>query len=149
MTSNMNEQSSVSYPGESATAAEVSSLADEYRLAALLLLESGRPKEPKSRAPFRMVAIHAVELYLNAFLLSSGHNAGQVRGLQHNLAARADLAVELGLVLRKRTREHLHTMSQSREFLVTRYVPSGTSLSEINRLQATLAEVAQKVSAAI
>lgn len=96
-----------------------------------------------------MVAIHAVELYLNAFLLRSGHSAGQVRGLQHNLVARADLAVQLGLVLRKRTREHLHAMSQSREFLVTRYVPSGTSLSEINRLQATVEEVAQKVSAAI
>ncbi len=146
---NMNDQSSVSYPGESATPAEVSSLADEYRLAALLLLENGRPKEPKSRAPFRMVAIHAVELYLNAFLLHSGHDAAQIRGFQHNLAARADLAVELGLALRKRTHEHLHTMSQSREFLITRYAPSVTSLSEINRLQATLAEVAQKVSAII
>ena len=96
-----------------------------------------------------MVAIHAVEFYLNAFLFRSGHSAGQVRGLQHNLAARADLAVQIGMVLRKRTREHLHAMSQSREFLVTRYVPRGTSLSQINRLQATLSEVAQKVSAAI
>lgn len=145
----MNDQSSISYPGESATPAEPSSLADEYRLAALLLLENRRPKEPKSRTPFRMVAIHAIELYLNAFLLHSGHDAAQIRGFQHNLAARADLAVELGLALRKRTHEHMHTMSQSREFLITRYVPSGTSLSEINRLQATLAEVAQKVSAII
>ncbi|WP_255407931.1 hypothetical protein [Erythrobacter sp. SAORIC-644] len=40
-------------------------------------------------------------------------------------------------------------MSQSRELLVTRFVPNGTSLLEINRLQATLEEVAQKVSAAI
>ena len=109
----------------------------------------GAPRSAKSRAPFRMVAIHAIELYLNALLLHSGHDAAQIRGLQHNLAARADLAVELGLALRKRTHEHLHTMSQSREFLITRYVPSGTSLSEINRLQATLAEVAQKVSAII
>ena len=141
----MTDQAIVCYPGETATAAEVAALANEYRIAAQLLVQNGRPGEPRSRAPFRMVAIHAVELYLNAFLLRSG----QVRGLQHNLAARADLAVQLGLVLRKRTREHLHAMSQSREFLVTRYVPSGTSLSEINRLQATLTEVAQKVSAAI
>ena len=145
----MNDLTPVNYPGETATPAGVISLANEYRMAAVLLLQNGRPKEPQSRAPFRMVAIHAIELYLNAFLLQSGHSAGYVRGLQHNLAARADLAVELGLVLRKRTREHLHAMSQSREFLVTRYVPSGTSLSEINRLQATLTEVAQKVSAAI
>lgn len=145
----MTGHSTACYPGEAATAAEVVALADEYRIAAQLLVQNGRPGEPRSRAPFRMVAIHAVELYLNAFLLRSGRTAGQVRGLQHNLAARADLAVALGLVLRKRTREHLHTMSQSREFLVTRYVPSGTSLSEINRLQATLAEVAQKVTAAI
>lgn len=67
-----------------------------------------------------MVAIHAIELYLNAFLLHSGHDAAQIREFRHNLAARADLAVELGLALRKRTREHLHTMSQSREFLITR-----------------------------
>lgn len=145
----MNDQAITCYPGEGATAAEMVALADEYRIAAQFLVQNGRPKVPSSRAPFRMVAIHAVELYLNAFLLRSGHSAGQVRGLQHNLAARADLAVQIGLVLRKRTREHLHAMSQSREFLVTRYVPGGTSLSEINRLQATLTEVAQKVSAAI
>ena len=145
----MTDQAIVCYPGEAATAAEVVALANEYRIAAQLLVQNGRPGEARSRAPFRMVAIHAVELYLNAFLLRSGHSAGEVRGLQHNLAARADLAVEVGLVLRKRTREHLHAMSQSREFLVTRYVPSGTSLSEINRLQATLTEVAQKVSGAI
>ena len=145
----MNDEAIAFYPGEAATPAEVVAIADEYRFAAQLLVQNGRPGEPRSRAPFRMVAIHAVELYINAFLLQSGHRAGQVRGLQHNLAARADLAVERGLVLRKRTREHLHSMSQSREFLVTRYVPSGTSLSEINRLRATLTEVAQKVSAAI
>ncbi|WP_234003073.1 hypothetical protein [Erythrobacter sp. SAORIC-644] len=145
----MNDEAIASYPGEAATPAEVVALADEYRFAAQVLVQNGRPGEPRSRAPFRMVAIHAVELYLNAFLLQSSYSAGQVRGLQHNLAARADLAVERGLVLRKRTREHLHSMSLSREFLVTRYVPSGTSLSEINRLQATLTEVAQKVSAAI
>ena len=86
-----------------ATPVEVVALADEYRLSASLLLQNGRPREPRSRAPFRMVAIHAVELYLNAFLLHSGHAAGQVRGLQHNLAARADLACEFGLSLRKRT----------------------------------------------
>lgn len=145
----MTDQAIVCYPGEAANAAEVVALANEYRIAAHLLVQNGRSGEPRSRAPFRMVAIHAVELYLNAFLLQSGHSAGYVRGLQHNLAARADLAVQLGLVLRKRTREHLHAMSQSREFLVTRYVPSGTSLSEINRMQATLTEVAQKLSAAI
>ncbi|ARU16671.1 hypothetical protein A9D14_11405 [Croceicoccus marinus] len=145
----MNDQAIALYPGGAATPAEVVALADEYRFAAQLLVQNGRPGEPRSRAPFRMVAIHAVELYLNAFLLQSGHSAGQVRGLQHNLAARAELAVERGLVLRKRTREHLHSMSQSREFLLTRYVPSSTSLSEINRLQATLTEVAQKVSGAI
>ena len=145
----MDEQATARYPGETATPAEVVLLADEYRMAALLLLQNGRPREPKSRAPFRVVAIHAIELYLNGFLLHTGHDAAQIRGFQHDLAARADLAVELGLALRKRTHAHLHTMSQSREFLITRYVPSGTSLSEVNRLQATLAEVAQKVLAII
>ncbi|MCA0890011.1 hypothetical protein [Qipengyuania flava] len=111
----MTDQAIVCYPGETATATEVVALADEYRFAAQLLVQNGRPKQPRSRAPFRMVAIHAVELYLNAFLLQSGHSAGQVRGLQHNLAARADLAVDRGLVLRKRTSDRGIAVMDSRE----------------------------------
>ncbi|OPH82901.1 hypothetical protein [Nitrobacter vulgaris] len=138
------------YPGELATPDQVRRLADEYRKAAHHLLGLGRKGEPLSRAPFRFAAIHAVELYLNAFLLQQGQDAALVRGLQHNLAARTDLALQKGLVLRQRTVAHLHSMATNREYLVMRYGPETTATaSQVNRLSATLDEVAAKVTTAI
>lgn len=60
------------YPGSRASAAEIFALAEEYRLAAEGLMLNGRPRGPISRAPARLCAIHAIELYLNAFLLAGG-----------------------------------------------------------------------------
>ena len=118
----------------------------EYHEAAQLLATRGRRGQPMSRAPYRLAAIHAVELYLNAFLLHSGLDHGRVRGLQHDLAARTDLSVKCGLLLRKRTATHLRTMAAAREYLVSRYGPElSSSLSQLNRLSATLSEVAGKV----
>jgi hypothetical protein len=98
---------------------------------------------------FGLTAIHAVELYLNAFLLRHGHSPSQVRKLQHDLLARAELAIAGGLTLRKRTAEHLRSLSAGREYLVSRYAPElAETMSQINRLAATLDEVANKVSKA-
>jgi hypothetical protein len=54
--------------------------------------------------------------------------------------------VDHGLILRKLTLAHLVRMTEDREYLVSRYGPelSGT-LSESNRLMATLNEIAKKV----
>ena len=134
------------YPGDDATPSQVLALADEYRKAAETLLPTGRPGEPLSRAPFRMVAIHAIELYLNALMLSRGLPAAKVRGFQHNLAPRA-LFARTKLSLRDDTIRHLFAISDSREYQVSRYgaeVPS--PLSELNRLAATLTEVGDKVT---
>lgn len=110
----------------------------------------GRKGEPLSRAPFRFTAIHAIELYLNAFLLQRGEDAAVVRGLQHNLTAKTDLAVQKGLVLRRRTVTHLHSMAANREYLAMRFGPETiTTALQVNRLSATLDEVAAKVSNAI
>jgi hypothetical protein len=97
-----------------------------------------------------LVAIHAVELYLNALLLHRGYMPSQVRGLQHDLAQRAELAVAAGLKLRSRTTAHLAAIARNREYLVIRYGPelNGTS-SQINRLLATLDELAKKVTTAV
>ena len=137
------------YPGETATAEQITVLANEYRRAADLLLKSGRSGAPLSRAPFRMAAIHPIELYLNAFLLAAKHTPGEVRRLQHDLAVRTELALSMKLPLRKRTVRHLQTLSQTREFLITRYDPAASAASELNRLAATLAEVAEKVTSRI
>jgi hypothetical protein len=143
----MNDQSSKPYPGATASAADILALAAEYHSSAKALILNGRPRKPISRAPARLCAIHAIELYLNAFLLSVGDPAETVRAHFHNLADKADSAVGRGLILRKRTSEHLIRMTQDREYLVLRYGPemAGT-LSESNRLMATLNEIGKKVS---
>jgi hypothetical protein len=123
-------------------------LAEEYRKAAQFLQQLARRGDPISRAPFRLSAIHAIELYLNALLLSGGHEQAYIRGLQHNLSARTRLAVAGGLRLRKRTMAHLESMTGKREYLVTRYGPEmAATVSQVNRLTATLDEVADKVAA--
>jgi hypothetical protein len=140
----------IAYPGELATAMQVHALAEQYRRASEVLLPLGRPGKPLTRAPFRLTAIHAVELYLSAFLLQRGLTPKRIRALQHNLGARAERAVSEGLQLRKRTLDHLSTLSANREYLVTRYGPElASTTSQLNRLTATLEEVAKKVSAAL
>src|SRR5690606_35743313 len=138
------------YPGASATPADIVELAVEYHTAAETLMLKGRSREPISRAPARLCAIHAIELYLNAFLLSRGMPPEKVRAHFHNLADRAKLAVDGGLILRKLTLAHLIKITDDREYLISRYGPemSGT-LSESNRLMATLNEVAKKVKSRI
>lgn len=135
------------YPGEAASPSEVLALADEYRRAAEALLPTGRRGSPLSRAPYRLLAIHAIELYLNAYLLAAGHSAVTVRRLQHDLGSRTAQAVSAALVLRQRTLAHLNCLSERREYLTTRYDCAPTETSELNRLAATLGEVAEKVSA--
>ena len=134
------------YPGKSATAEDVFLLAEEYRRAARALLGLGRTGAPLSRAPYRLTAIHAIELYLNALLLIEGMDAPRVRSLQHDLAARAKLALASGLALRSRTAAHLEAMEKGREYLVSRYgTDQESTLSQINRLHATLEEIGEKV----
>lgn len=136
------------YPGQLATAIEVRLLADEYRQAAAIVAPAGRPGEPLSRSPYRLLAIQAVELYLNAFLLERGHTAVELRRLQHDLAARTELALIAGLVLRVRTVAHLKALCDGREYLISRYAPDRVGdATQVNRLAATLEEVARKTRA--
>jgi len=138
------------YPGDLAAPRQVLMLADEYRRAAETLLPTGRRGKPLSRAPYRLVAIQAVELYLNAFMLVRGYGPPKLRALHHNMAPRALFARTSGLGLRKATIKHLHELSETREYLVSRYGPERCgSLSQLNRLGATLNEVAEKVTAVV
>jgi hypothetical protein len=138
------------YPGDLAGPDEIRRLADEYRNGAYELQKLGRRDSPMSHAPYRLCAIHGIELYLNALLLHWGREASCIRGLQHNLAARAQLAIAGGLQLRQRTAAHLKTLSENREYIATRYGAEMTgTYSAINRIAATLEEVAMKVTAII
>lgn len=134
------------YPGETATPQQVVLLAKEYRKAAEALRQTGRRREPISLAPYRLVAIHAIELYLNAVLLAAGHPSAKLRGLHHDLASRIKFASIAKLNLRTRTLWHLQSLSETREYLATRYDPATAAASQLNRLAATLSEVAEKVT---
>ena len=137
-------------PGDEATPQQVLELAHEYRWAADALLPTGRRGKPLSRAPYRLLAIQAIELYLNALLLLWDHAPAKLRGMGHDLGPRVRLAAAAGLKLKKRTAWHLHTLSESREYLVTRYGPEMTgTISQLNRLAATLGEVSEKVTTAV
>jgi len=133
------------YPGERSSPTALVELADEYFQAAEMAIIRCKPGRPISTAPYRLLCIHAIELYLNAFLRHEGQPAPAVRGLQHHLSARMRLTDAYGLVLRHKTRRHLQAVSENREYLVSRYSPEAAQLSELNRLNATLAEVRGKV----
>jgi len=134
------------YPGEAAEPCAIWDLAQHYRAAAHLLMDQGRKGNPLSRAPCRLVAIQAIELYLNVFLLAAGVEKKAVRGLQHDLSERSARATKAGLTLRRKTADHLAQITASREYLTARYGPEmTTTLSQINRLMATLDELAKKV----
>jgi hypothetical protein len=134
------------FPGDLATPEEVLRLADSYRQAALGV--GGTWNARRSCFAFALPerGDHAIELYLNALLLRAGHPPSLIRGLRHDFSARADLAITCGLLFRRRTAAHLRMIAATREHLVTRYGPELTStLTQLNRLAATLDEIATKV----
>lgn len=136
----------VAYPGEAASVYDIFDLAGHYRAAAALLEEHAPRGRQISHVPRRFLALHSIELYLNAFLLAKGHDHKAVRSLRHDIGESSRLAIDAGLILRKRTARHLETLSENREYLVTRYGPEMTpTLSQANRVMATLDELSQKV----
>ena len=67
--------------------------------------------------------------------------------MKHDLTSRRVEADGKGLKLKKKTAEHLDMMSKTREYLVMRYGPELTvAVPPLNRTEATLTEVAHKVS---
>jgi hypothetical protein len=94
---------------------------------------------------YRLCAIHATELFLNAFMRSRGESPERIRGRLHKLA---DEDFCKALRLRKKTAQHLVNMTDRREYLISRYAPELTSQhTELNRLRVTFNEVQTKVSA--
>ena len=138
------------YPGNDATVGQLIMLADQYCTAAHALLPQSCANDVKSSAPARLCAIHAIEVYLNAFLAFHEMSAEQIRGLQHNLAERARLSVAKGLCFRAKTAEHLVRLNDQREYLLVRYGADGMKgLSELTRVFATLREVSEKVRSVV
>lgn len=74
------------FPGSNAKPWEVLNLANAYSRASILLFSEGQKQVALSIAPARMCAIHAIELYLNAFLRHEGVTPEEIRKRMHNLA---------------------------------------------------------------
>ncbi|RFB99138.1 hypothetical protein B5K11_01455 [Rhizobium leguminosarum bv. trifolii] len=131
------------YPGSNAKPLEVLDLADAYSRASKLLFSEGQERVALSIAPARMCAIHAIELYLNAFLRHQGVAPEEIRARMHSLAEPMFVAK---LQLRKKTARHLEVMTAKREYLISRYAPDqAREHTELTRLTATLKEVMAKV----
>jgi hypothetical protein len=132
------------YPGHQAHVDEIIELANAYYAAALDLFKSNQSQSQLSYAPARLCSIHAIELYLNAFLRYHGVPPEEIRGRMHNLADPKFVTV---LKLKKKTATHLAAMTEKREYLISRYAPElACQHTELNRLTATLVEVMTKVS---
>ncbi|WP_254705419.1 hypothetical protein [Ruegeria sp. THAF33] len=87
------------YPGTHADVFQIMDLAISYRDAAEVLFDRAKKGQPLSYAPARLCSIHAIELFLNAFLRHTGTEASQIRARVHNLA---DDAFVTTLRLRKK-----------------------------------------------
>jgi hypothetical protein len=134
-------------PGKAAGVRGILNLAKHYQDAASKL---GEGSSKPNQAPQRLLALHAMELYLNAFLLAKGVNPTTISSFQHDLGERVRMASEAGLVLRKRTMAHLATLSASSEYHVIRYAPELMStLPQVNRVMATVDELSRKVRNAV
>ena len=108
------------------------------------------PHQTLAHAPYRFNAIHAIELYLSAYLQLNKHEPQEIRDLQHNLEERTTRATKAGLVLRKRTISHLGKLTSTREYVETRYHPAALKkLSQPTQLLATLKDVRLKVEKAV
>lgn len=138
------------YPGDGASPYAMNRLADFYRDAAYRSFGPIQPGDPISEVPTRLLAIHSIELNLSAYLLLQGSSWPEIRRMRHDMTARLGCAVSSGLVLRERTAAHIRAVARDREYLKARYGPDCLSIApQLNRLLATLEEVARKVSRAV
>ena len=131
------------YLGKAADVRGILDLAAQYRDAANTL---GEGVSKPNHLPRRLLALHSIELYLDALLLANGLDRETICGFERDLNKRTGIAMDTGLVLRKRTAAHLATLSSSREYLAASYGPETTAtLSQMNRVMATLDELSLKV----
>jgi len=138
------------YPGSEMSHGQMLALAHEYRRIALSLEKLAIRNRPIALAPYRFAAIHAIELYLNAFLLFKGHSPKSLRGISHDLKQRQEMAEALGLVLRSNTIDGIRQIMLNREYLAVRYsVSHMKQVLEFYQLERILAELAKKVTSRI
>jgi hypothetical protein len=135
------------FPGDSMDSLKTLALAAEYEQASIALRKLARRGEFQSFAPFRLAALHALELYFVSFLRMHGVANTEIRSTGHQFCAKMELAARYGFSVRKRTCDHLAQLTGNREYLVTRYDTTMLPLlTQVNRLEATLKEVGANVT---
>lgn len=102
------------------------------------------------QAPARFCAVHAVELYLNAYLRHCGMPGAELRRMCHDQSARLMHAMARGLRLPNGTALHIIRMSEDRDYLRLRYeLSAAATLAPMTRIAATLRDVGAAVDAAL
>jgi hypothetical protein len=115
-------------------------IAMRYECLALGLLAEKRKLDAELVFPARFLMVHAVEMYLLSWL--AHHDASTDRN--HDFKTKVENATEAGLHLKKKTYDHIVTLRQEYNFL--RYgAAESVPMPPLNRLQATLHEVSNKV----
>ena len=133
------------YPGSVTRPGDLLVLARHYHGAAEVLLAAQQGSGAVAQLPGRFCALHALELYLNAFRSLKGEANESIRASHHDLS---DPALSDALNLRDKTRAHLTALSKEREYLKARYAPDMVcDLSHPSRVVATLNEMRKKVEA--
>lgn len=97
-------------------------LADDYLNAARTA--AAGVKSARS-GPVRLLALHACELFLKAYLRETGSTHASMRKLNHDLAAHADLAMERGLALGKARYNDLRVVTEIKDYVGARYRAGG------------------------
>ena len=135
------------YPGSNMSYGQMLALAHEYRRIALSLDRLQAKKRPMLIAPYRFAAIHAIELYFNAFLLFRGLSHVELRQSHHDLKQRQLLAHSNGLMLKATTVSRLEELMLNREYLSARYSIMGAKNAlDFNSLERIMNELARKVN---
>lgn len=129
---------------------ELIELAASYAEAAEKLKELWKKGVPLSQAPFRFVAIHAIELYLNAYLETNDHDPKEIRGLQHDLQKKTNCAMADGLKLKLRTVKYLGKLTANADYTCARYKPASLKQpAPPSQLLAAMNDVKDKVAMAV
>jgi hypothetical protein len=132
----------MAYPGDQATPGQILALARAYAKSAEDLFAETAGKPASSKAPARFLALHSIELFVHAYLRYRGACIGDLRGRGHCFWHDEFATV---LELDKKTREHLHALSDQREYLICRYGPDQFDrLSSQSRITATLKAIQEK-----
>ncbi len=94
-------------------------LADEYLMAAKSIPSDGRSS---TKAPARLLAFHAGELFLKTYLRFHGEAVSQLRSYGHNLGEMHEAAKSYGLDLSNKVLQQLEKSVRGNDYVRIRYL---------------------------